>query len=135
VPHCWALLKPRLPLLLIHFMPCMSVHVCYICAQQLTDAPPPHIHTHAPQAAQQAERERTLAKLSSWHTGALAELLDVFDVPRPSEGNKEHKMDRVLAFLENPQVASSKDLAAQARIVYVFEIAKLCMQCWAGLML
>jgi len=45
---------------------------------------------------------------------ALQQLLDCFDLPKPSEGNKEHKMQRVLDFLEKPEAVGSKDLAAEA---------------------
>jgi hypothetical protein len=44
---------------------------------------------------------------------ALQQLLDCFDLPKPSEGNKEHKVQRVLEFLEKPEAVGSKDLAAE----------------------
>jgi hypothetical protein len=56
-----------------------------------------------------------VAKLGGWQVAALGELLDAFDLPRPSEGNKEHKITRIVEFLETPHKASDKDLAALVR--------------------
>lgn len=61
---------------------------------------------------QGAERSKVVGKLGGWHMSGLAELLDMFDLPRPSEGNKEHKIERIVEFLEKPHKASDKDLAA-----------------------
>lgn len=61
---------------------------------------------------QAAEQAKVAAKLGGWQVAALGELLDAFDLPRPSEGNKERKIERILEFLEKPHQASDKDLAA-----------------------
>jgi hypothetical protein len=65
---------------------------------------------------QEAERAKVVGKLGGWQVAALGELLDAFDLPRPSEGNKEHKIARLVEFLEKPHKASDKDLAALVRV-------------------
>ena len=67
----------------------------------------------SPLSLQEAERAKVLEKLHGWQVSALQQLLDCFDLPKPSEGNKEHKMQRVLDFLEKPEAVGSKDLAAE----------------------
>jgi hypothetical protein len=67
------------------------------------------------QRLQEAERAKVVDKLGGWQVAALGELLDAFDMPRPSEGNKEHKIGRLVEFLEKPHKASDKDLAALVR--------------------
>lgn len=74
------------------------------------------------------DRKKYNEKLARWQTNALTELLDVFDLPRPSEGNKEHKIDRVIEFLENPQQMSDKDLAAQVSDACMHHTNRCAMQ-------
>jgi hypothetical protein len=80
---------------------------------------------------QEAERAKVVAKLGGWQVAALGELLDAFDVARPSEGNKEHKIGRIMEFLEKPHKASDKDLAALVRGTVWRGFGVLDELCWS----
>lgn len=52
-------------------------------------------------------------KLEGWQVKELTTLADCLDLHAPSSGTKKDKATRILAFLEEPKVLSTKDLAAQ----------------------
>ena len=61
-----------------------------------------------------AERAKFAERVAKFTTPQLQALADLFDLPRPSEGTKDQKVERIVAFLERPKRVGDKDLAAAA---------------------
>jgi hypothetical protein len=59
-------------------------------------------------------------KLEAWQVKDLTAIADALDLHAPSSGTKKDKASRILAFLEEPKVLNSKDLAAQVGGVTVW---------------